>query len=136
MRDATLHASDAKTLASAWAPRITGTPFSADTSAWQNPVVGVASVYFQLTGQHSFDAGDPCQAFDTSTYLNGTLARFFASQGTDIYYVSHPSSHTCLANQTCAFEKLRVVDVALAVPVERWQCVAPRSVPLASWLGP
>ena len=105
VRDATLHASDAKTLASAWAPRITGTPFSADTSAWQNPVVGVASVYFQLTGQHSFDAGDPCQAFDTSTYLNGTLARFFASQGTDIYYVSHPSSHTCLANQTCAFEK-------------------------------
>jgi hypothetical protein len=103
-RDATLHASDAISLAAVWAPRVAGTPFSTDTGPWKNPLVATASVYFKLTGQHAFDAGDPCQAFDTSTYLNGILARFFATNGTDLYYLSHPSSHRCLANQSCPFE--------------------------------
>jgi hypothetical protein len=103
-RDATLHATDAASLAAVWAPRLTGTPFTPDTAAWKNPVVAMMTTYFQLTGQHSFDAGDPCDSFDASTYLNGTLARFFASNGTDVYYISHPTTHRCLANQSCPFE--------------------------------
>ncbi len=105
VRDATVHATDTTSLAGVWAPRLAGTPFTTDSAAWKNPVVAMANVYFQLTGQHSFDAGDPCQAFDTATYLNGTLARFFSSSGTDVYYLSHPASHRCLATQTCAFEQ-------------------------------
>jgi hypothetical protein len=104
-RDATVHASDATSLAAAWAPRVIGAPFSSDGAAWKNPLVALASMYFVPTGQHSFDAGDPCQAFDTSTYLEGTMARFFASGGTDLYYLSHPSTHRCLANQSCDFEQ-------------------------------
>jgi hypothetical protein len=68
-----------------------------------HPLIAVANVYMQPTGQHSYDAGNPCEAFDTASYMQNTVARFFATGGTDLYYLSHPTSHKCMENRTCPF---------------------------------
>jgi hypothetical protein len=100
-RDATVRPVDPASVAAAWAPRVAGAPFSPDTAAWSSPLVAELNVYFLPLGQHSFDAGDPCLAFDMATYVSGTMARFFATQGTDLYYLSHPSTHRCMADRSC-----------------------------------
>jgi hypothetical protein len=102
-RDATQHATDPNTLNAAWGARIQGTPFTPDTSAWSQPLVAVASGYMAPLGQHSFDAGNPCEGFDAPAYFDNTMARFFTSGGTDLYYLSHPTTHRCMASGTCPF---------------------------------
>jgi hypothetical protein len=47
--------------------------------------------------------GEPCQAFDTTTYMDNVLGHFFESGGRDLYYLSHPRTHACLATTSCAF---------------------------------
>jgi hypothetical protein len=84
--------SDASSLEAAWAPRIQGAPFASDVTS-----------YLQPTGQHDWSVGDPCNAFDATTYMDNLLAHFFASGGQDLYYLSHPSSHACLQNTSCPF---------------------------------
>jgi hypothetical protein len=32
------------------------------------------------------------------------LARFLGTGGTDVYYLSHPASHGCMATRTCNFD--------------------------------
>jgi hypothetical protein len=103
-RDATVHPTDPISLALAWEARIRGTPFTPDNDKMSpHPLIAEANVYMQPTGQHSYDAGDPCAAFDMSSYMQNTVARFFASGGKDLYYLSHPTSHRCMANRTCPF---------------------------------
>jgi hypothetical protein len=103
-RDSTLHPINPATLALTWEARIRGTPFTPDTvSPALHPLIAVANVYMQPTGQHSYDAGNPCEAFDTASYMQNTVARFFATGGTDLYYLSHPTSHKCMENRTCPF---------------------------------
>ena len=94
----------ASNLESAWAPRIQGVPFSPD-GAWTPGPGLVASVtaYMQPTGQHDWSVGDPCQSFDPTTYMDNLLAHYFASGAKDLYYLSHPSTHACLANSSCSF---------------------------------
>jgi hypothetical protein len=96
--------SDATSLEAAWAPRIQGAPFAPD-GAWTPDVPLVASVtsYLQPLGQHDWSVGDPCNTFDATTYMDNLLAHFFVSGGRDLYYLSHPSSHTCLQNTSCSF---------------------------------
>lgn len=92
-------------LAAAWAPRIVGKPFAPDDGAWSAdaPLVGMINAYLQPLGQHDWAFGDPCQAWDGTTYMDSLLVRFFATGGKDLYYLSHPASHECLATQTCSF---------------------------------
>ena len=91
-------------LSAAWAPRIDGAPFSND-GAWNPSVPLVASVtaFPQPLGQHDWSVGEPCQSFDTTTYMDNLLSHFFESGGRDLYYLSHPRSHACLATTSCAF---------------------------------
>ncbi len=98
------HVTGASNLDSAWAPRIQGAPFSPD-GAWTPGPGLVASVtaYMQPTGQHDWSVGDPCQSFDPTTYMDNLLAHYFASGAKDLYYLSHPSTHACLANSSCSF---------------------------------
>ena len=104
-RTADTRVSDATTLARAWAPRLTGAPFSADERGWTSeaPVVALFNHYLEPGGAHTWNVGDVCETFDTATYGNALLARFFASEGKDVYYLSHPSTHGCLADGTCPF---------------------------------
>ncbi len=104
-RVAGLHAtSDPATLASAWAPRIQGVPFSADGS-WGGgqPLVASVTAYMQPLGQHDWSTGDPCYEWDGVAYMDSLLARFFSTSGQDLYYLTHATTHECLATLSCPF---------------------------------
>jgi hypothetical protein len=96
---------DEKLLARAWEPRLRGVPFAPDATAWQptEPLVTFLNMYIKPEGQHVWDAGDVCKAWDFATYGNNLFARFMATEGKDLYYLSHPSSHQCLEDSSCPF---------------------------------
>jgi hypothetical protein len=104
-RIAGTHVTGPTDLEAAWQPRIQGAPFNPDTMAWTPGPGLIASVtaYMQPLGQHDWSVGDPCDSFDPTTYMDNLLAHFFASGGTDLYYLSHPTTHGCLRNTSCAF---------------------------------
>lgn len=97
--------SDGTTLAAAWEPRLRGTPGGPDETAWRagDKVVANVGVYVSPKGSHTWNVGDVCRAWDHATYGNALMARFFATQGKDVYYLSHPRTHGCLATGTCDF---------------------------------
>jgi hypothetical protein len=105
-RAADLRATDPSSLARAWAPRITGVPFTPDASGWRGnaPLLGVLDAYIQPGGQHVFVNGDPCKVFDDVVYHEGLLVRFLATQGKDLYMLSHPTSHRCLEREQCKLD--------------------------------
>jgi hypothetical protein len=94
--------------AAVWAPRLAGAPFGED-GAWQpdpaRPLTALLDAYTVPEGEHTFVNGEPCQSFDHGTYLTNLTARFFMSNGTDLYYLSHPATHRCLAKdaQSCGY---------------------------------
>ena len=102
-RSADVRAVDADSLSRAWAPRITGVPFEDDARGWgsTSPLLGVLDAYIQPGGQHVFVNGDPCKVFDDVVYHDNLLVRFLATQGKDLYVLSHPSTHRCLERETC-----------------------------------
>jgi hypothetical protein len=58
--------------------------------------------YLVPQGQHTWDVGDVCRAWDYAQYGDGIMGRFLSSGGTDIYYLSHPTTHSsCLVDTTC-----------------------------------
>jgi hypothetical protein len=95
----------AQDLALAFEPRLRGTPFSPDDAAWtaRAPVLALFNNYITPTGAHTWSQPDVCRAFDHAAYGNALIARFFSTRGRDVYYLSHPSSHACLAAGTCPF---------------------------------
>ena len=98
-----VRAVDAASLTRAWAPRIAGRPFVLDSAGWSgsSPLLGVLDAYIQPGGQHVFVNGDPCKKFDDVVYHDNLLVRFLATQGKDLYVLSHPSTHRCLERETC-----------------------------------
>lgn len=98
---------DEGSLLATWSPRLQGAPFSADGS-WTpdgTPLVGLMDAYVNPQGQHVWTVSDPCKAWDDAVYYDHVLARFLVSGGTDLYYLSHPSTHFCMADQSCDFLK-------------------------------
>jgi hypothetical protein len=91
--------------AAVWAPRLLGSPYADDQNAWQAdaPVTALVNSYLVPWGTHTFMLTDRCQAFDTGKYLINLLGRYFNTRSHDLHYLSHPSSHHCLANDTCPF---------------------------------
>jgi hypothetical protein len=85
-------------LSTLWEPRIEGSPFQLDETAWSadRRVVAQLMAYTRPLGEHGFSPTDPCQAWQTGRYMINLLGRFFATGGADVYYLSHPSSHQCL----------------------------------------
>ncbi len=105
-RLATVRANDAASLSKGWAPRLQGKPMGTDM-AWPGgaPLVGTVVAYIKPLGQHDWATGEPCQSFDSVTYMDNLVAHYFASSGQDIYYVTHPGTHACLADSSCPFFK-------------------------------
>lgn len=96
-----------------WEPRLAGKPKAAtDTGAWKadRRVVAQLMAHINPKGVHGFDAANPCQNFDSGQYMVNLFGRFFASSGADIYYLSHPASHHCLARRfgdgSCSFVQI------------------------------
>jgi hypothetical protein len=104
-RVAKVRAVDSTSLAAAWEPRLRGVPFGPDDAGWTatERVVGLLHHYSAPMGQHTWAEGDTCRAWDFATYGNALIARFFASGGRDVYYLSHPKTHGCLVDGTCDF---------------------------------
>jgi hypothetical protein len=104
-RVAGLHAADAASLAKAWEPRIVGAPSAKDETAWNASALVLAhmNAYLVPKGQHVWGLSDPCKAFDDAGYYDRVLSHFLASDGKDPYFLSHPQSHRCLADASCAF---------------------------------
>ncbi len=98
---------DSTSLAAAWEPRLRGTPFGPDHASWTatGRVVGVLDHYVAPRGANGWVESNVCRTWDFATYGNRLIARFFASEGRDIYYLSHPKTHGCLADATCDFLK-------------------------------
>jgi len=96
-----------------WAPRLLGIPFGEDAAAHvplpapEGRLTGLLDAYTVPQGEHTFVNGEPCQSFDHGSYLTNLVARFFESDGTDMYYLSHPKTHHCLASQlpSCDYTK-------------------------------
>ncbi|HEX8795601.1 MAG TPA: hypothetical protein VF765_31845 [Polyangiaceae bacterium] len=99
-----MHPSSSAQLDAVWAPRIEGAPFSVDGS-WKAgpPVAGMINAYLEPLGDHDWAFGDPCRAWDGVTYMDDLLVHYFATGGTDLYFLTHAKSHECLATQTCPF---------------------------------
>ena len=94
-----------ETLSDVWQPRLLGQPMSPDggySPSPRNPLTALLNAYVVPQGTHTFVNGDPCQSFDHGTYLTNLTARFFMTSGSDLYYLSHPSSHHCLEGDVAA----------------------------------
>jgi hypothetical protein len=92
------HASEGD-LQTTWGPRVS-LPWSPS-----GPLGATLQPFIVPQGVHGFDPPDPCKAWDDGAYLLNVLVHFFASEGTDLYYLSHPvtdptkpeSDHRCAA---------------------------------------
>jgi hypothetical protein len=92
------HASEGD-LQSTWGPRLS-LPWTPGA-----PLAGSLQPFIVPGGVHGFDPPDPCKGWDDGAYLINILGRFFATEGTDVYYLSHPvtdpskpeSDHRCAA---------------------------------------
>ncbi|HEY1956566.1 MAG TPA: hypothetical protein VGH28_13170 [Polyangiaceae bacterium] len=94
-------------LTQGWSPRLLGAPFTSD-GGWTpdgTPLLGLMDAYVNPLGQHVWTTSDPCKAWDDAVYYDHALARFLASSGSDLYYLSHPATHACMADQSCDFLK-------------------------------
>jgi hypothetical protein len=91
----------------AWEPRVLGEPFGLDgtwTSQPGRPLTALLDAYIVPQGVHTFVNGEPCQGWDSGSYLTSLTARFFMSDGSDLYYLSHPRTHQCLQKPaTCDY---------------------------------
>jgi hypothetical protein len=102
------HITDAASLRKAWEPRIAGVPLATDdTSGWKadSRVLALTNIYVEPEGKHTWETGDACKIWDAGTYGDNLMGHFFASGGKDPYYLSHPSTHTCLEPRTCDLYK-------------------------------
>jgi hypothetical protein len=96
-----------------WAPRLRGAPFVSDDQGWspqqapEGRLTALLNAYTVPQGEHTFVNGNPCHSFDHGTYLTNLVARFFQSDGTDIYYLSHPATHHCLeaSSPSCEYQQ-------------------------------
>ena len=98
----------ASSVDSVWEPRLAGAPGSEDggwVPAPKRRVTGLLDAYVVPEGVHTFVNGNPCQNFDHGNYLTNLVGRFFQSDGTDVYYLSHPTSHHCLetSGEACGY---------------------------------
>ncbi len=92
-----IRATSAAELDAAWLPTLG--PWSGDTG----PSVAVLNAYLHPGGAHAFSVADPDLAWDPSRYLMNIIGRFFATDGSDLYYRSHPAAHQCAVRGDCDF---------------------------------
>ncbi|HMR11909.1 MAG TPA: hypothetical protein PKA88_39270, partial [Polyangiaceae bacterium] len=82
-----------------WAPRLKDKPFAPDKGAWQadQRILAQLMAYIEPKGVHGFNPATPCDNWDSGMYMINVIGRFFATDGADLYYLSHPSTHQCLS---------------------------------------
>jgi hypothetical protein len=98
------YASSPQGIDAAWSPRLLGAPFAADGAfvASDEPLSALLLLGRGTRAAHGLEPGDPCLAFDTDTYAARVVARYLASRGADLAYLTRPASHRCLATESGA----------------------------------
>ena len=94
---------DLASLERIWAPRTLGVPGASTGFTEDVPLSGVGHVYVAPEGSHTWLPPDSCERFDDATWGNLLNGRFLATGGHDVYYVTHPATHRCLADRSCDF---------------------------------
>jgi hypothetical protein len=61
------------------------------------------NAYIEPRGTHVFLPSDPSQPFDIGLYMTNLVARFLATKGTDLPYVTDPMGHHCMATSSCSW---------------------------------
>ncbi len=89
---------DDAALAVVWTPTLGGR-----WSGATGPVDALLNADTSEDGKHGYDNPDPSRPWDPGTYLQTVIARFFSTDGQDVYYRSHPMRHECAATATCDF---------------------------------
>ncbi len=104
-RDLTQEVVGDEGLVRAYRPRSQSKAFYTDAEGWVGgvPLAAHLGALVNPTGQHSWIAPDPCKRFDDVRYLENLMARFVATGGTDLPYLTRPGSHGCLARGSCDF---------------------------------
>jgi len=87
--------------------RAVGTP---SDDVWTVPgittgVSGVLTFMVEPGGEHGFDAVAPEKTWDEGEYLANVLGWYFRSGGRELLYHSQPSTHHCLENSSCTFDR-------------------------------
>jgi hypothetical protein len=92
-----VHADASTSVDAVWQPTLAS--WNGDTG----PTLGVLNAYIRTQGTHSFALPEASQPWKIQLYLLNTIARFFSTNGADVYYRSHPGEHLCAEQQTCGF---------------------------------
>ena len=80
-----------------------------DPSVWSpvpgEDISGLVNHYVIPNGTHGFDqvVYDADDSWDPVQYLINLVARYGVTNGQDLYYHSHPDTHTCLEDSSCPF---------------------------------
>ena len=92
-----------------WVRQSRAMPPGGDMSVWSpapgENISGLVNHYVIPNGTHGFDevVYDEDLPWDPVQYLINLVSRYGATSGQDLYYVSHPESHTCLEDSSCDF---------------------------------
>ncbi len=82
-----------------WQPTVATSAWNADPTA---PLAATLNYYLRPEGRHSVDKPpSPDLPFDYPTYAYNLAGRFFTTDGTDVYYRTHPATHLCLEDSSC-----------------------------------
>ena len=68
-------------------------------------VSGVLTFMVEPGGEHGFDAVAPEKTWDEGEYLANLLGWYFRSGGRELLYHTQPSTHHCLENSSCTFDR-------------------------------
>jgi len=98
---------DDASILQAWRPRLAGAPFAEDGAydGKAGPLVALVNAYVNPLGQHVWTTSNPCKTWDDAVYYDHLVGRFFQTDGADVYFLTHPKTHGCMATQTCEFLK-------------------------------
>jgi hypothetical protein len=85
-----------------WAPRVSAPAFSAKGWTAGPPIMAQLHMYSDPRGVHGWSGG-PCSVWDPQQYALGLIARFIATTGQDLLYLTRPVGHQCLVDHSCEF---------------------------------
>jgi hypothetical protein len=101
-RRADMRVTDAGNLDKVWEPRVSTTALSSKGWTQGPPLMAQLHMYSDPGGAHGW-VGGPCSAWDPQQYALGLIARFIATNGQDVLYLSRPVGHQCLVDHSCEF---------------------------------
>ncbi len=99
-RRADVRAVDGPSLDRSWEPRLVGAPFAETGFTAGPPLLAQMHIYSTPLGNHAVEGG-VCTVWNPQRYMLNVVGQFLATQGTDVYYVTHPKTHRCMADSSC-----------------------------------